>query len=377
VSILIKSCCAPRVEPKSRLTFRGNVTPVHILAASAPIRKALTKRLRPRPIETAAFEEPGGFTDTPEDPFSSLPPPHANPPYFIPGLRPAQERLKVKIDGFSWPKNKVPAPDTGQHVQHPTANAFQTEVGEVTPESLTAQVDAPAHEDELEKTPKLPTTDTHGDTTPPDQDQTAKRWQASKINTLSIVATLAPLLRREHTDTTLTPPAAGYRLTVEEIATDSNAAFVATLDTLADRVVERQRHMTYKSLVKATAHTPFYTAHGVEPPFPFNITLATFLVPDTAMLLPTSELTTVCARQLQNRDEDLAASCDNISKNCTQQVERTHERALCDSDPKPRAPALTCPTELDRCSLKTQTCGLSPGAIPHVLPTCDPGHATN
>ncbi len=194
----------------------------------------LAERLQPRPIKTAVFKDPSSFTDTPEDPSSPLPLPHANPPYFIPGLRPAQECLKVKIDSFLWPKNKVSTPDTGQHVQHPTANAFQTEVGEVTPESLTAQVNTPAHEDELEKTPKLPTTDTHGDTTPPNQDQTTKRWQASKINTLSIIATLPPLLRREHTDTTLMPPAAGYCLMVEEIVMDSDAAFVAMLNTLAD-----------------------------------------------------------------------------------------------------------------------------------------------
>ncbi len=190
-------------------------------------------------------------------------------------------------------------------------------MGEVTPESLTAQVDAPAHEDKLEKIPKLPTTDTHGDTTPPDQDQTTKRRQASKINTLSIIAMLPPLLHREHTDTTLMPPAAGYHLTVEEIATDSDAAFVTTLDTLTDRVVEHQCRTTHKSLVKATAHTPFYMAHGVEPLFPFNITLAMFLVPDTAMLLPTSKLTTVRTRQLQNHDKDLAASCNNILKDRT------------------------------------------------------------
>ncbi len=352
------------------------MTPVHSLATSTPIQKTLAKRLWPQPIETAAFKELGGFTNTPEDPFSPLPPPHTNPPYFIPGLHPTQEHLKAKISGFLWPENKVPTPNTGQHVQHPTANAFQTEVGEVTPESLTAQVDAPAHKDELEKIPKLPTTGTHSNITPPEQDQTAKQ-QTSKINIPPIVATPAPLLRNKYTDTMLMPPAAGYSLTVEEIATDSGAAFVTTLDTLTDRVIERQHCTTYKSLIKVTVHTPFYMVHGVVPIFPSNIMLATSLVPNITKPLTTSERPTICAHQLQNCDKDLAVSCNNISKSRVRQAERTHERALCNSDSKPQAPVLMCPTELDRCSLKTQTCGLSPGAIPRVLPACNPGHVTN
>jgi hypothetical protein len=39
-------------------------TPAHILAASNPIRKTLAERLRPRHVETGAFEELSNITDT-------------------------------------------------------------------------------------------------------------------------------------------------------------------------------------------------------------------------------------------------------------------------------------------------------------------------
>ena len=91
---------------------------------------------------------------------------------------------------------------------------------------------------------------------------------------------------------------------------------------------------------RATGHTPFFMAHGVEPILPFDITLATFLVPDIAKPLSTSELLAIRACQLQKHDEDLAAIHDNVLKcrfESVRQFERTHERTLHDFDFKPGA----------------------------------------
>jgi hypothetical protein len=54
--------------------------------------------------------------------------------------------------------------------------------------------------------------------------------------------------------------------------------------------------------------------HGVEPILPFDITFATFLVPNLTSPLSTVDLIATRARQLQTRDEDLAAIRDDILK---------------------------------------------------------------
>jgi hypothetical protein len=41
---------------------------------------------------------------------------------------------------------------------------------------------------------------------------------------------------------------------------------------------------------KSTGHSPFYMAHDIEPILPFNLTLATFLVPSLCCPLLTNEL---------------------------------------------------------------------------------------
>jgi hypothetical protein len=170
---------------------------------------------------------------------------------------------------------------------------------------------------------------------------------------------------------------------VEEIVTDNGSAFVTVLDTLTNRygirhicisaynshangIVKRQHRMICESLVKAckgnflkwptliphtfwadrvttrkaTGHSPFYMAHGVEPILPFDITLATFLVPNIAKPLTTSELLAIHARQLQMHDEDLAAIHSNVLKSCFKSVwqfESTHEKSLHDFNFKPGA----------------------------------------
>jgi hypothetical protein len=81
-------------------------------------------------------------------------------------------------------------------------------------------------------------------------------------------------------------------------------------------------------------------AHGIEPLLPFDIMLATFLVPDVAKPLTTTELITIRTRQLQKRAVDLAAIHDNIVHSrfaSVQQFERTFENTIRDHDFRPGA----------------------------------------
>jgi len=55
-------------------------------------------------------------------------------------------------------------------------------------------------------------------------------------------------------------------------------------------------------------------AHGVEPILPFDLTLATFLVPNLTTPLSTTDLITIRTRQLQMREEDLTRIRDDIVK---------------------------------------------------------------
>jgi hypothetical protein len=144
---------------------------------------------------------------------------------------------------------------------------------------------------------------------------------------------------------------------VEELVTDNGTAYIAALDWLASKyginhirisaynsrangIVERQHRTIRESLLKtcegdaskwpataphvfwadrvttrkSTGHSPFFMAHGVEPILPFDITLATFLVPDLTSPLSTADLIAIRARQLQIRNEDLASIYDNVVK---------------------------------------------------------------
>jgi hypothetical protein len=170
---------------------------------------------------------------------------------------------------------------------------------------------------------------------------------------------------------------------VEEIVTDNGTAYVAALDWLAKRydirhiqisaynsrangIVERQHRTIRESIVKAcegdvskwpvvapfafwadrattrksTGHSPFYMAHGVEPVLPFDIALATFLVPNLANPLSTVELIATWIRQLQRREDDLAAIHTNVLKSrfeSVRQFERQYESTIRDFDFRPGA----------------------------------------
>ena len=170
---------------------------------------------------------------------------------------------------------------------------------------------------------------------------------------------------------------------VAEIVTDNGAAFVAALDWLerrfgirhirisaynsrANGIVERQHRTIRESIVKAcegviskwpsvapyafwadrattrksTGHSPFYMAHGIEPVLPFDITLSTFLVPNLTNKLSTVDLIATRARQLQRREDDLAAIHSNILKSrfeSVRQFERQFENTIRDYDFGPGA----------------------------------------
>jgi hypothetical protein len=146
---------------------------------------------------------------------------------------------------------------------------------------------------------------------------------------------------------------------VEQIVTDNGMAYVVALDWLAERygihhirispynsqansVVERQHRMVHESIFKvcdgddsrwptvapftfwadrttirkSTGYSPFYMAHGVEPTLPFDLTQATFLVPDLTQPLSTQDLLATHTCQLQKRPTDLATIHDHIAASC-------------------------------------------------------------
>jgi hypothetical protein len=163
---------------------------------------------------------------------------------------------------------------------------------------------------------------------------------------------------------------------VEEIVTDNGTAFVAALSWLEQRfgirhirisaynsrangIVERQHRTIRESIIKAcegnaskwpsvapyafwadrattrksTGHSPFYMAHGIEPVLPFDITLATFLVPNLTYKLSTADLIATRTRQLQRREDDLAAIHSNVLKSrfeSVRQFERQFENTIRD-----------------------------------------------
>jgi hypothetical protein len=146
---------------------------------------------------------------------------------------------------------------------------------------------------------------------------------------------------------------------VREIVTDNGTTYVVALDWLSSRfgihhihisaynshangIVEQQHRLIHDLLIKvcnsnasqwptvapfvfwadcattckATSLSPFYMAHGIEPILPFDITLATFLVPDLVKPLTTDELITTRAWQLEKRQEDLAEIHNRILRSC-------------------------------------------------------------
>ena len=177
---------------------------------------------------------------------------------------------------------------------------------------------------------------------------------------------------------------------VEEIVTDNSTAYVAALDWLADRygirhirisaynsqangIVEHQHRTIRDTILKAcegdysrwpafapfafwadrattrksTGFSPYYMVHGVEPILPFDLAMATFLVPDLTTPLSTEDLLIARARQLQKRPADLAAIHDRILASrltSTRQFEKQHANTIRDFNFAPGALVLVCST---------------------------------
>ena len=111
---------------------------------------------------------------------------------------------------------------------------------------------------------------------------------------------------------------------------------------------------------KATGLSPFYMAHGVEPILPFDITLATFLVPDLVKPLTTNELIATRARQLEKRQEDLAEIHDRILRSrftSAQQFERQHAHTIRDFDFRPGTLVLVRNPGAELDKVKPRYCG--------------------
>lgn len=142
---------------------------------------------------------------------------------------------------------------------------------------------------------------------------------------------------------------------LQEIVTDNGTPFVAALDWLAEKyhihhirispynsrsngIIESPHRPVRDALVKAcegditkwpehapyifwaerittrksTGFSPYYAAHGVEPLLPFDITEATFLLPDIVSKLSDSDLLALRALQLEKRESDLALIHDRV-----------------------------------------------------------------
>ena len=109
-------------------------------------------------------------------------------------------------------------------------------------------------------------------------------------------------------------------------------------------------------------HSPFYMAHSIEPVLPFDITLATFLVPNITNSLTTAKLIETRIRQLQRRKDNLAAIHTNVLKShfkSIKQFEWQYESTICDFNFRPGALVL-----IQNSSIKTD---LGHKAKPHYI----------
>jgi hypothetical protein len=190
---------------------------------------------------------------------------------------------------------------------------------------------------------------------------------------------------------------------VREIVTDNGTTYVVVLDWLSSRygirhirisaynsrangIVERQHRTICNSLVKAcdgdasrwpavapfvfwadrattrkaTGYSPFYMAHGVEPILPFDVTLATFLVPNLVDPLTTDKLIAIRAWQLEKRQDDLATIHTHILKSrftLAQHFERRHTHTIRDFDFKPGELVLVRNPGAEHNKVKLHYCG--------------------
>jgi hypothetical protein len=122
----------------------------------------------------------------------------------------------------------------------------------------------------------------------------------------------------------------------------------------ADRVTTR----------KSTGHTPFFMAHGIEPLLPFDVTEATFLLPDIPAQLSTNHLIAIRARQLAKREEDLADIHNRVLKSrftSIKDFERRFSRTIHDYNFKPGTLVLVLNKKIELASnAKCKPCYFGP-----------------
>ena len=108
-------------------------------------------------------------------------------------------------------------------------------------------------------------------------------------------------------------------------------------------------------------------AHGVKPLLPFDITLATFLVPNLTKPLDTADLIATRARQLEMRDEDLDTIHDNVLKSCLASVcqfEKQYQNTILAYDFKPSDLVLVRNSGSDsHLGRKTKPCYVGPMVV--------------
>jgi len=96
-------------------------------------------------------------------------------------------------------------------------------------------------------------------------------------------------------------------------------------------------------------------AHGIEPVLPFDLELATFLVPDIAPPLSTDDLLAIRARQLEKRPADFTAIRDRILASrftSVRQFKKQHAHSIRDYDFEPGALVLVRNTGSDMDKMK-------------------------
>ncbi|EIN07618.1 hypothetical protein PUNSTDRAFT_26530, partial [Punctularia strigosozonata HHB-11173 SS5] len=188
-------------------------------------------------------------------------------------------------------------------------------------------------------------------------DDTCLECQRRRTHHVTIPPTVAypaPLFHKVYCNTMHMPPANKFRYI--EVVTDNGPQFIAAVTWLANKygihhirispynsranLVERRHFDVREAIVKtagddtahwykyahhifwaehitvqrATGHSPFYMAHGVEPVLPFDLEEATWLVnyPTGALPTATTDLLAIRARALQKREVDLERLRDQV-----------------------------------------------------------------